>query len=60
MITIDVQESDRSAGGLAPERLEAAREALRTDGLVVLADVVDLDHLDVLHERMVGDLALLL
>ncbi|MFD7154512.1 phytanoyl-CoA dioxygenase family protein [Kribbella sp. NPDC059898] len=59
MITIDVEEADRVAGGLAPERVRAAREALRTDGLVVLAGVVELDHLDVLHERMVGDLELL-
>lgn len=59
MITIDVEESDRRAGGLAPERLRAALDALRTDGMVVLADVVDLDHLDALHERLLSDLALL-
>ncbi|HET6743581.1 MAG TPA: hypothetical protein VFH76_31795, partial [Kribbella sp.] len=59
MITIDVEESDRQAGGLAPERLQAALDALRTDGMVVLADVVDLDHLDALHERLISDLALL-
>jgi hypothetical protein len=59
VITIDVGESDRAAGGLAPEKLQAAMEALRTDGLVVLADVVDLEHLDVLHERLISDLALL-
>ncbi|MET9268438.1 phytanoyl-CoA dioxygenase family protein [Kribbella sp. NPDC003557] len=59
MITIDVGEADRASGGLAPEKLQAALDALRTDGLLVLADVVDLEHLDVLHERMVSDLALL-
>jgi hypothetical protein len=56
VITIDVEESDRE---LAPELLRAALDALRTDGAVVLAGVVDLDHLDALHERMVSDLALL-
>src|SRR5262245_60988435 len=59
VITIEVGESDREAGGLAPESLQAALSALRTDGVVVLADVVDLDHLDALHERMLSDLALL-
>ncbi|TCC34638.1 hypothetical protein E0H50_12010 [Kribbella sindirgiensis] len=59
VITIDVEEADRDAGGLAPEKLQAALEALRTDGLVVLADVVDLEHIDALHERMLSDLALL-
>jgi hypothetical protein len=59
VITIDVGESDREAGGLAPDKLQAAVDALRTDGLVVLADVVDLEHLDALHERLLSDLALL-
>ena len=31
-------------------------DALRTDGLVLLNDVVDPAHLDVLHERMTADL----
>jgi hypothetical protein len=59
VITIDVGESDRESGGLAPQRLQTALSALRTDGVVVLADVVDLDHIDALNERMVNDLALL-
>ena len=59
MITIEVPDSDRRAGGLAPERLQAALDALRVDGVVVLADVVDLQHIDALHERMVSDLAAL-
>ncbi|WP_350278260.1 phytanoyl-CoA dioxygenase family protein [Kribbella sp. HUAS MG21] len=59
MITIDVGEADRNAGGLAPETLRRAMDTLRTDGAVVLAGVVDLEHLDALDERMVSDLALL-
>jgi len=59
VITIEVPESDRETGGLSPERLQAALDALSVDGLVVLADVLDPGHLDVLHERMVSDLAAL-
>jgi hypothetical protein len=44
---------------LLPEQVSAAIEALRTDGFVILPDVVDTAHLDVLHERMVSDLAAL-
>lgn len=59
MITIEVEADDRAVGELSPKRLEAAIQALRTDGFVVLADVVDPGHLDVLHERMLSDLAAL-
>lgn len=59
MITIEVPDSDREAGGLAPERVQAALHALWVDGVVVLADVVDPDHLDSLHERMLSDLVAL-
>lgn len=59
MITIEVPESDRAAGGLAPERVQAALDALRVDGIVVLENVVDLDHLDALHDRMLSDLVAL-
>ncbi len=59
MITIDVPAADLESGTLAPERQAAAIEALRVDGAVVLADVVDHDHLDLLHDRMISDLAAL-
>jgi len=59
MITIDVSEDDRAAGGLTGEALRIAVEALRTDGFVVLNDVVDPAHLDVLHERITADIAAL-
>jgi hypothetical protein len=59
VITIEIPDSDRRVGGLAPERLQAALDALRVDGVVVLADVVDLEHIDALHERMVSDLVAL-
>jgi phytanoyl-CoA dioxygenase PhyH len=56
MITIDLTPEDRAAGQLVGDRLRTAVEALRTDGLLLLADVVDPAHLDVLHERMLADL----
>ncbi|GAA2092655.1 hypothetical protein GCM10009841_01740 [Microlunatus panaciterrae] len=55
MITIDVPEADRTAGQLSGDALREAVEALRIDGFVVLNDVVDLAHLDILHERMIAD-----
>ena len=59
MITIEPSEQERATGVLSDENRRAAVEALRTDGFVVIADVVDPAHLDVLHERMITDLAAL-
>lgn len=56
MITIDLTEEDRAAGRLMGDSLRKAVEALRTDGFVVLNDIVDPAHLDVLHERIVADI----
>jgi hypothetical protein len=56
MITITLSDQERVAGTLSDEHRREAAEALRTDGLVVLADVVDPAHLDVLHERVIADL----
>jgi hypothetical protein len=56
MISIDVPEDDRAAERLSGDGLRAAVDAVRSDGFVVLNDVVDPAHLDVLHDRMVGDL----
>jgi hypothetical protein len=56
MISIDVSEDDRAAEHLSGGGLRAAVDALRSDGFVVLNDVVDPAHLDVLHDRMLGDL----
>jgi len=57
MISIDIPAEDQAAGRLTGAALQTAVDALRTDGFVVLADVVDPTHLDVLHERMLADLA---
>ena len=56
MITIDISEDDRVAGRLTGAALQTAVDALRTDGFVVLNDVVHPAHLDILHERIIRDL----
>ncbi len=56
MIAIDVSEDDRAVGRLTGGQLRAAVDALRSDGFVVLNDVVDPAHLNILHERMIADL----
>ena len=56
MITIDPTSEDRAAGRLLGDSLRTAVDALRTDGLVLLEDVVDPAHLDVLHERILADI----
>ena len=59
MITIDIPAEDRAAGRLSAGPLQTAVDALDTDGVVVLDDVVDPAHLDVLHERLMADLTAL-
>ncbi len=59
MITIEPTEQERASGVLSDEHRHVAAEALRTDGVVVLSEVVDPAHLDLLHERMITDLAAL-
>ena len=56
MIAIDLTDQERAASQLLGDNLRAAVGGLRTDGLVLLNDVVDPAHLDVLHERMIADL----
>ena len=56
MIAIDLTPDERAASQLLGDGLRAAVDALRADGLVLLNEVVDPAHLDVLHERMIADL----
>ena len=53
---IDLTEEERKSETLSDTHLEQALEAIRTDGFVVLNDVVAHAHLDVMRERMVEDL----
>ena len=52
---IFVTRDEVASGRLTPEHRRAAVAAVRTDGFVVLADVVDLAHVAVLRERMLAD-----
>src|SRR5690348_2562824 len=54
-MTITVGRDELSAGKLSPAHLNQAIEAIRTEGFVVLEDVVSHAHLDVLRERMDED-----
>jgi hypothetical protein len=56
VIEIELTEQERAAGRLLGDGLQAAVSALSVDGVVVLNDVVDPAHLDVLHEKLISDL----
>jgi ectoine hydroxylase-related dioxygenase (phytanoyl-CoA dioxygenase family) len=56
MTEINVTTEERASGTLSAAHLDEAKRAIREDGFVVLADVVDTAHLDILHERLIEDL----
>jgi hypothetical protein len=56
MLSLKITAAELRSGVIRPDHLEAATNALRGDGIVVLEDVIDTAHLDVLHERMLVDL----
>ncbi len=56
IITIPVANAERAAGTLAPDKVAAAVEALRRDGVVVLADAVDPGHVQALRDCLLADL----
>jgi len=60
MNEITVSDAELASGSLSAENLRQANRALREDGFVVLADIVDLDHVAVVRDRMWQDLELLL
>ncbi|HLV80433.1 MAG TPA: hypothetical protein VKT32_09125, partial [Chthonomonadaceae bacterium] len=60
MIEIDIHPEEAGAGQISAAHLERARTALRQDGIVILKDVIDTAHLDVLRERMLADLQTIL
>ncbi|KAM0748325.1 hypothetical protein T439DRAFT_304717 [Meredithblackwellia eburnea MCA 4105] len=53
--TINPSALERSAGKLSPRNQQTALEALHRDGLLMLEDMVDHDHLDKLNVRMIED-----
>jgi len=58
-LQITPNDRERAEGALSPPHLEQAVTAIRTDGLVVINDVVDHDQLDQLREQMDKDAQLL-
>lgn len=60
MIALELTPAERECGKLTPEHLAAVVGALRKYGVVVLNDVIDLAHLDLLRDRMFEDLQLIL
>lgn len=55
MIEIDVSQEELRQHGLSSANLMAASAALKRDGIVVLKNVVDPMHLDLLRDRMLLD-----
>ena len=56
MIALNISPEEAASGQMRPEHVEAAVEAVTKDGFVVLSDVVDTRHLDILLARMLEDL----
>lgn len=54
-MTVTITEQERAAGAMSAAHLEEAIGALRTDGYVVLEDIIPHAPLDVLTERMLED-----
>lgn len=57
---ITVQPKELASGKLTDAHVEQAVKAIRVDGYVVLENVIDPEHLDILHERMDADSQILI
>ena len=57
---ITVQPKELALGQLTDAHVEQAVKAIRVDGYVVLENVIDPEHLDILHERMDADSQILI
>lgn len=56
MIALDFSPDELRSGRISLAKLETATNALKTDGYVVLNDVIDPAHLESLRQRMLDDL----
>src|SRR5215208_5879983 len=56
MTTLEITPAERESGRMQPEHEEAAAQAILADGFLVLNNVIDTGHLEILHERMLEDL----
>jgi len=57
---LDITPAETKSGRMDPEHAETAAQAILVDGFVVLNNVIDTDHLDMLRDRMLEDLKALL
>jgi hypothetical protein len=60
MVRIRPTDEEQARGVFGTESIARGIEAIETDGFVVVEDVVDLDHIQRLRERMLEDLPLIL
>ena len=60
MISLNITREEIQSGKMQPEHLNAAIKALQEDGFVVLNDVVDRSHLEMLQDRMLEDVQMIL
>jgi ectoine hydroxylase-related dioxygenase (phytanoyl-CoA dioxygenase family) len=60
MLALDITPAEVQSGQMSPDHLDAAVQAIRDDGFVVLNDVINLAHIDALRERMLEDLQAIL
>lgn len=56
MLSLEMTPKEVTSGRMDPGRLAAAVRAIREDGFIILKGVVDLEHVEVLRERMLADL----
>jgi ectoine hydroxylase-related dioxygenase (phytanoyl-CoA dioxygenase family) len=56
LVALDITAEEVRSGQMTPAHLAAAVEALRTEGYVILNDVIDRSHLDLLRERMLEEI----
>ena len=60
MLALDITPTELQSGQMTPDHLNAAVQAIRSDGFVVLNDVIDPAHITALRARMLEDLERLL
>lgn len=59
MVTVEITPDEVAQGAMTPEHIEAAVRAVRADGFVVLQDVIDPEHIAILREKLLADVAAL-
>jgi len=60
MLALEITAEEVQCGQMRPEHLTAAVEALQVDGFVVLKNVIEIAHLEILREKMLQDVRTIL